>query len=114
VDLGKQAGLNLFGDFQFLGGAAFGFELGGEGSAMSFDPACDFVEADQSEGVSVGIFEAGMNSAPGRNLGWELEVDAAFAPLFVFGREVFGEEIDVGKAADVLFRLASGRGQRNA
>ncbi len=114
MDLREQAGLDLLGDFQFLGGAAFGFKFLGEGAAMSFDAAREFVEADQSEGVSIGIFKAGMNSAPSGSLGWELEVDAPFAPLFVLAREVFGNEVDVGWAADEFLRLASGQRQRNA
>ncbi len=64
MDLGEQARLELLGDFEFLGSAAFSFEFLGESAAMSFDAAREFVEADQSEGVSIGIFKAGMNSGP--------------------------------------------------
>lgn len=96
MDLREQPGLDLLGDFQLLGGAAFGFEFLGKGAAMSLDAAREFVEADQSEGVSIGIFKASVNSAPPGSLGWELEVDAPFAPLFVLLREVFGDEIDIG------------------
>ena len=114
MDLREQAGLDLLSDFQFLDGAAFVFELLGEGAAMGLDAAREFVESDQSEGVSVGIFKAGMNSTPPGSLGWELEVDSAFAPLFVLARKVFGNEVDVGWAADEFFRLAFRRGQSNA
>ncbi len=55
-----------------------------------------------------------MNSAPRRNLGRELEVDAAFAPLFVLGCEIFCDEVDIGWTADEFFWVASGRGQRKA
>ena len=37
MDLRKQARLHLLGNFQFLGGASFGFELLGEGAAAGFD-----------------------------------------------------------------------------
>jgi hypothetical protein len=110
MDLGEQARLELLGNFQFLSGAAFGFEFLSEGATMSFDAAGEFVEADEAEGVSVGIFKARMNSAPGRNLGWKLEVDAAFAPLFVLSREVFGDEVDIGWTADKFSGSLPGMG----
>src|SRR5882724_12702096 len=57
--LREETRLDLFGNFQFLGGAAFGFAFFGEGAALGFERVRDFVEADETEGVSVDITEAG-------------------------------------------------------
>ena len=100
MDLRKQAGLDLLGDFQFLGSTTFGFELLSEGLALLFDTQCQLVKAGESEPVPVDIFEAGMESAPGRNLRWEVESNAAAAPFLKFGIDVFREKLNAGVAAD--------------
>ena len=117
--------LNLFGDFQFLGGAALGFEFGGGGAALGFDSVSDFVEADERERIAVRVLEAGEDAAPDggmigrggirRLLGvradlvlealearGKLELHAALAPFAEFGDDVFGDEGDVGGMADEL------------
>ena len=62
--LREEPGLHLFGNFQFLGRAAFGFELLGHGAALRFDFAAQLIEFHQREGISIEIFEAGEHAAP--------------------------------------------------
>jgi hypothetical protein len=45
--LGEEPGLDLFGNFDFLRGAAFGFQPPGEGAALRFDGVGHFVETDE-------------------------------------------------------------------
>ena len=47
MDLREEAGLDLLGDFQFLGGAAFQFQLLGDGPALLFQRAANIVESDE-------------------------------------------------------------------
>ena len=72
----------------------------GECAALLFDTQCQLVKAGESEPVPVDIFEAGMESAPGRNLRWEVESNAAAAPFLKFGIDVFREKVNAGVAAD--------------
>src|SRR5229473_196685 len=65
--LGEEPGLGLFGNFDFLRGAAFGFQPPGEGAALRFDGVGHFVEADQRKGIAVGILEASKDAAPNRS-----------------------------------------------
>ncbi len=80
MNLGKKASLHLLGDFDFLRGAAFGFELLRQSAALGLDAACQFVESSESESIAVGIAEMGMDSSPCRNLRRELEIDARRLP----------------------------------
>ena len=135
AQLGKKAALDFVGDFQFLGGAAFGFEFGGGGAALGLEGVRDFVEADEGEGVAVGVAEAGGDAAPdggffaeeggldsgadGARFGIELntaqagsllEADAPFGPFLVFCQDVFGDEHHARGPADelVVLRVAFG------
>jgi len=62
--LREEAGLDLRGDFDFLGGAAFGFESLLLGAALGFDGLGDFVEADEGEEIAVWIAETAEYAAP--------------------------------------------------
>ena len=121
----KETRLNLFGDFEFLGCAAFGFELGSDRAALGFDGVRDFVEADEGKGVAVRVFETCKDAAPDRRVigtrrgrihevRWtrmqfvlealeargELKLHAALAPFSEFGDDVFGDKSDVSRMAD--------------
>ena len=135
--LREEARLHLFGDFEFLGGALLGFEAMPLLAALEFDGAGDFVEADQGEEVAVGIAEAAEGAAPdgigflgrfrarglvGQNTPAALQtlearsagkLHAAGAPLAELAHDVFGDEGDVGVAADklVIGGIALGDGQ---
>jgi hypothetical protein len=114
--LREKTALDFVGDFEFLGGAAFKFELGGDGAALGFESVGDFVETDQGESVAVGIAETSGDASPNggffaeerrfrdvvdfASFGVELdaaeargvlEVDAAPGPFLVFGQDVFGD-----------------------
>jgi len=105
----------------------FGFEAGLLLAALGLDGVGYLVEADQREEIAVGILEAAENAAPdgrrlllwsgriGRAVGFDAralgepleagrtgELDAAGAPLAELGHDVFGDERDVGVAADEL------------
>ena len=66
--LREETRLNLFGDFEFLGAAAFGFEPVGKGAALRFDGLGHLVEADQRKGIAVEIPETGKDAAPNRSV----------------------------------------------
>lgn len=68
TDLRKKAALNFVGDFEFLGGASFGFEFCSGGAALGFEGVSDLVEAHESEGVAVDVTEAGDDAAPNGGL----------------------------------------------
>jgi len=123
--LREEARLDLLGDFKFLGGTAFGFELFRGGAALFFDPAGDVIEAEEQKGIAVDITKRGEDAAPdgassdvsglwriGRmrmsallnaaKAGIALEAHAASGPIAEFGENVFGDEGDRAGVADEL------------
>ena len=123
--LWEKAALDFVGDFQFLDGAAFGFELGGGGTALGFESVRDLVEADERKRVAIDIAEASDDAAPDRGFhaqNWRIgrgfggarigivlealearrgmKADTAFGPFLKFCDDVFGDEDDIGGAAD--------------
>ena len=64
--LRKKTRLHLFRDLKLLRGAAFGFELFGDGAALRLDGVGDCVEADEQEGVAIEIPETGEDASPNR------------------------------------------------
>ena len=121
----EKAALDFVGDFQFLGVAAFGFELGGGGTALGFESVRDLVEADERKRVAIDIAEASDDAAPDRGFhaqNWRIgrgfggarfgvvlealetrsgvETDAALGPFLKFCEDVFGDKDDVRGAAD--------------
>ena len=64
--LGEESRLHLFGDLQFVSGAAFGFKFRRRSAPLRFHRLGHFIEAHQREGIPVDIFEAGKYSAPNR------------------------------------------------
>jgi len=133
--LGEEAGLDFFGDGDFLCGAAIGFEAGGKGAALGFDGVGFRVEAHERKGITVGILETGKNATPNRRLlgdgpdgvrgvggtrvnfvfetleaGGELKEDAALAPFAVLGDDVFCDEGDLGGLADEAVLVGAGLG----
>src|SRR6516165_4497665 len=118
--------LYALGDFNLLRGAPFRFLSFGDDLALGFDGAGDFVEADQRVEIAVRVLEARENAAPN---GWRfrclrrgfaglegspcsvsqmpktrrgVEGDAASAPLAELHEHIFGDEGDLGVAADEL------------
>jgi hypothetical protein len=114
MDLREQPGLDLFRDFHFLRGAAFGFEFLCEGSAVSFHAPSEFVESGEAEGVAVGVFEAGVDSAPGRDLRWVAELNATGAPFVIFAGDVFRDEPDESIMLDERIKIHPGSGKGQA
>src|SRR6516225_5469183 len=116
--------LYALGDFNLLRGAPFRFLSFGDGLALGFDGTGDFVEAYQRVEIAVRILEARENAAPNgwrfrclrqRSAGLErnpcsvsqmpktrrgVEGDAAAAPLAKLHEDIFGDEGDLGVAAD--------------
>ena len=135
--LRKQARLDLLGDFDFLGGAAFGFEALSLDPSLGFDGVGNFIEADQGEDVAVGIAEAAEDTAPDGRWGAgrlafagiaRLDADAVLKafkariarelhatsdPFTKFTGNIFGHERDVRVAANELEfdGIACGRGE---
>src|SRR5579864_4360562 len=108
--LRKQASLHALGDFQFLRGAALGFELLFGKAALGFDFADKVVAADEGKRVAVEIVEAGEDSAPERGLRRVMEANAALAPFLEFRHDVFGDQHGVAAAANQLVFLGFARG----
>lgn len=65
-------------------------------SALGLYATREFVESCKAERVPVRVFKACVNAAPGRNLRWETEVNAACPPFLVLAVDVFGNEPDAG------------------
>src|SRR6266851_1113388 len=129
--LREEPGLHLFGNFKFLGGAAFGFLLLSDGAALLFDGVGHLVEAHQRKGIAIEIPETGKDAAPNRSVlcagrrlvsrlrgahvhlilealqaRRELEANSALAPFAVLDNHILGDKGDVSGLADelVLFR----------
>ena len=97
--MGEKPALDFVGDFEFLGGAAFGVEFGGGSAALRFERVRDFVEADERERVAVRIAEARRDASPDgrffaeqRRLGGSCVADLAR----------FGVELDAAQARSVI------------
>src|SRR5713101_2968849 len=129
--LREEPSLDLFRNFKFLGGAAFGFLLVCNGAALLFDSVGHLIETHQRKRISIDIPEAGEHTAPNRRVlcagrGWvsrmrgahlhlilealqarrELEANSALAPFAELGNQIFGDKGDVSGLANelVLFR----------
>jgi hypothetical protein len=119
--------LHLLSDFEFLGGAAFGFLTFGGGPALGFDGVSDLIKTDEGERVAVGIPKAAEDGSPNwrsviagsTGIIWERrlclqsvleapeprigkKVDAALTPFAKLCEHVFGNEGDMGCAPDLL------------
>jgi len=108
MDLRKETRLHLLGDFDFLGGTALGLQLFGKSAPLRVDAAGEFIKSGEAEGVSVGIFKARVDSAPGGGLRWKLEANSPVFPFVIFAVDVFGNEPDARLAADELFHVRTG------
>src|SRR5258708_1171210 len=131
--LGKETSLDLLGNFDFLRGAAFGFQPPGEGAALRFDGVGYLIEADQRKGIAVGILEARKDAAPNRSglcagrggvhrlrsahlhlileafEAWrEVEANSVLGPFAVLGNHIFGDEGDRGGPANELALFRAG------
>ena len=127
--LREEPGLYLFGNLQFLCGAAFRFQLRGKLPALRFDLPIDLVEAHQLKRVSVHIPEPGEDPAPNRGplfgrrsrrrplqleapqAGRGKKLDAAPAPILILGEHIFGNDHNPGRPADELVLPGLGRGR---
>src|SRR5579872_2096633 len=114
ADLREQARLHLFGDFDFLSGAAFGLVFLSESTPLGFHAPGEFVEAGKTERVPVGIFETGVDSSPLGNVGRIEEVNAAGAPFGVFARYVFGDEPNDSLLVNQRLEVGPGFGERQS
>jgi len=112
--LREEPGLNLLGDFDFLGGAALGFDLQSKSSPLCFDAAREFVEPGKSEAVSVRIFKTGMNAAPHRDLRRISEFHASRLPLLILAVDVFRNKPDARLWPYEFFRVVLGLKQSEA
>ena len=108
--LGEEAGLNLLGDLELLGGAAFGLDFLGCDLALLLDLAGELVGADEFEAVAVDVLEAGEGDSEDGLLRRLMKVDAMALPELVGGVDVFGDEADLGVAADEAVFLGAGFG----
>ncbi len=121
--LGEEPGLHLPGDRELVDGAALRFELVGGGAPLGFHGMSDLVEADEGEGIPVGVAKAGEDAAPHGLLVAEHpgrrsestrrrvvldppeprsahEADPLPRPLLEPAGHVGGDEHDMGGAAD--------------
>jgi hypothetical protein len=108
--LGEETGLDLLGDFELLGGAAFGLEAFGGVTALGLDLASDLIGAEELEGIAVDVVEAGDGGSEEGLLGRVMEAHAAVVPEFIGGVDVLGEKADLSVASDELVVLCAGLG----
>ena len=90
-----------------------GFKPLGMLATVRLNFASDFLITEKRKRVSVQIFEACGDGAPGLYLRRMVEPDAALAPRLKLGKDVFSQEDDLRGAADefVFFGLAFGSNQ---
>ncbi len=100
MHLGEEASLHLPGDLNFLSGAALGLIFLSQRPPFGLHAACEFVESCKAERVPIRVFKARVNAAPGRDLRWETEANAARHPLLILAVHVFGYEPDARFLAD--------------
>ncbi len=103
----KKPRLHLLGDFHFLRGAPFSFQLLSDRATLRFDPSVFFVKGYQRKGVPIWIFEAGEHSAPIGCLRRMAKTYAALAPFIKLGCDIFGYESNPSGLPDklVFFRV---------
>jgi hypothetical protein len=112
----------MFGNFEFLCGAAFRFQLLGHRTPLYFDFPGYLIEADQRERIVVQISEVREHPAPNPILLFEtrprcyrlalilhapqarrvLKPNAALAPFAVLGEDILGDENNPGGPSDEL------------
>src|SRR5215467_5000395 len=106
--LRKKPGLDLPGKFELLAITPLGLEPFDVGPALVFYFTGDFRAAEKRKRVAVLILETGGNGSPGMPLRRMVEWDAALAPFFIFGNDVFGQENDSRGPADELVFFGTG------
>jgi hypothetical protein len=126
--LWEKPGLYQPCNFQFLGGAAFRFQLLSDSAALRLQRPADVVESHQRKRVAVDVLETREHAAPNRRLlggrGVRMRLDPpqarriakmnpALVPFAVLGDDIFGEKNDRRGPADefVVLRIGSGRDQ---
>src|SRR4029077_11505514 len=102
LNLRKQPRLHLPRYFEFLGGAAFGFEFLGVRLPAQLQALPHLIEAFQANRISVRILETRIGAAPPRRLRSSYKTNPPFAPFFVLGVNIFGHEQDPAVAANQL------------
>jgi hypothetical protein len=108
--LRKKPSLNALGNVDFLSDTALGLLLFCGRPALCFNLANEVVAADQGEGVSVHVVEAGEDSSPEGGLGGMVKSHPATLPLLKLGHDIFGDEYGVPGAANqlVIFGVSPG------
>src|SRR5882762_1585628 len=109
--LWEEPRLDVPGELQFLAQAMFGLRPFGMGAALCFDLDVDGIITQKREGVSIQVFEASGDCAPGLHLWRMVKTHAVLAPFLELGEDVFGQEDDLSRAADKL--VFSGADFRN-
>jgi hypothetical protein len=108
--LGEEAGLDLAGDLEFLRGAAVGLDLRRCSLAFLLNFAGKLVGADQLEAVAVDILKAGEGDPEDSLLRRLVKTHTVPLPELVGGVDVFGDEADLGVAADEMVFFGAGFG----
>src|SRR5258708_37429350 len=106
--LWEEPRLDVPGELQFLAQAMFGFRPFGMGAALCLELAVDGVITQKREGVSIQVFEGSGDCAPGLHLRRMVKTDAVAAPFLELGKDVFGQEDDLSRAADKLVFIGAG------
>src|SRR5271170_6087154 len=103
--LREKPGLNLFGDFQLLGGVALGFQSFSGQAPLRFQFPAYLVEAHQGKRISIEIAETSEHAAPdglrvrsrsrtiklNSSQTWSIEkTDSPAAPFMELPHNIFG------------------------
>ncbi len=106
--LWEEPRLDVPGELQLLAQTMFGFRPLGMGTALCFDLDVDGVGTQKRERVSIQVFEASGDCAPGLHLRRMVKTHAVPAPFLELGEDVFGQEDDLSRAADKLVFIGVG------
>src|SRR5689334_125817 len=106
--LWEEPRLDVSSELQFLAQAMFGCRPLGMSASLCLDLAVDCVIRQKRERISIRVFEAGRDRAPGLRLRRVVKSDAATVPFLEFRKDIFGQEDNLSRAADELVFLGAG------
>src|SRR5215468_247404 len=108
-NLGKESRLYLFGNFQLLGSATFGFQLLGSSATLLFDMLRQFVATHENESVPVEILKTRKSTTPRWGLRRMMKVNSTLLPFVKLGDDILSSKNDVPALSDQFVFVRVGK-----